>query len=159
MEKTHWNISSPLLLKQTTFSTRSPTNQPILAFVKPQHKLTPWYGFWWHTDNQPLRLTRMVRSRKVYCYDWEEKLVAGSGLPLPSSSGAWTTFCHRELQLDTWDNHLPWSDHDQELFVVDLAILIFIGHREHVKNLLSRCFFIREMFWSRDQTLWMSKVS
>ena len=36
------------------------------------------------------------------------------------------------------DSHLPWSDHDEELFVVDLAVLIFISQREHVKNLLSK---------------------
>lgn len=36
--------------------------------------------------------------------------------------------------------HLSWSDHYEELFIVDFPVLVFVGHREHVKNLLTNVF-------------------
>ena len=54
------------------------------------------------------------------------------------------------------DSHLPWSDHDEELLVVDLAVLIFISQREHVKNLLSKVkvfqiLFFKDWFLNEDK--------
>ena len=35
-------------------------------------------------------------------------------------------------------SHLPWSDHDQELLIVDPAVLVLIRHREHLQYLLGK---------------------